>query len=154
MLSLVAVDPVSAEAVIDGKSQGTAGQEIRWIVIPPARREEMVELRNYASTLSKIVPSESKDEFIIIERVFSDDDSHLSIGLANIRAIVPDIEANKDKMARALEIFKAKKVNVIVEPGGRKAPKSDSPIHTAGVMIYCPWRTRRGHGPFYQNRSN
>jgi hypothetical protein len=56
MLSLVAVDPVSAEAIIDGKSQGTAGQEIRWIVIPPARREEMVEPRNYASTLSKIVP--------------------------------------------------------------------------------------------------
>jgi predicted amidohydrolase len=76
----------------------------------------MAEQSNSASKLSKIVPSESKDEFIIIERVFSDDDSNLSIGLANIHAIVPNIEANKDKMARALEIFKAKKVNVAIFP--------------------------------------
>ena len=76
----------------------------------------MAEQRNYTSTLSRIMPAESKDEFIIIERVFSEDDSNLSIGLANIHAIVPNIEANKDKMARALEIFKAKKVNVAIFP--------------------------------------
>ena len=40
----------------------------------------------------------------------------MTIGLANIRAIVPDIEANKDKMARAIDIFKAKKVNVAIFP--------------------------------------
>ena len=76
----------------------------------------MTKQSNSVSKLSKIVPSESKDEFIIIERVFSDDDSNLSIGLANIHAIVPNIEANKDKMARALEIFKAKKANVAIFP--------------------------------------
>jgi predicted amidohydrolase len=56
------------------------------------------------------------DEFIIIERVFSDDEDNMSIGLANTRAIVPDIEANKDKMARAVEIFKSKGVNVAIFP--------------------------------------
>jgi predicted amidohydrolase len=78
--------------------------------------KEVAEQRNSASKLSNIVPSESKDEFIIIERVFSEDDSNLSIGLANIHAVVPGIEANKDKMARALEIFKAKNVNVAIFP--------------------------------------
>jgi predicted amidohydrolase len=57
-----------------------------------------------------------KDEFIIIERAFSDEESHVSIGLANIRAIVPDIEANKDKMARAAEIFRRKRVNIAIFP--------------------------------------
>ena len=54
--------------------------------------------------------------FIILERAFSKDDSHLSIGIANLHAEVPEIEANKDKMLRALEIFKAKKVNLAVFP--------------------------------------
>jgi predicted amidohydrolase len=60
--------------------------------------------------------TEMRDEFIIIERAFSDDESNLSIGIANIKAIVPDIEANKDKMARAVEIFKTKRVNVAIFP--------------------------------------
>ena len=54
--------------------------------------------------------------FIVLERVFSQDDSHLSIGIANLHAEVPEIEANKDKMLRALEVFKAKKVNLAVFP--------------------------------------
>lgn len=57
-----------------------------------------------------------KDEFVIIERAFSYDESNLSIGLANIRAIVPDIEANKDKMASATEIFRQKGVNIAIFP--------------------------------------
>jgi predicted amidohydrolase len=54
--------------------------------------------------------------FIVLERAFSTDDSHLSIGIANLHAEVPEIEANQDKMLRALEVFKAKKVNVAIFP--------------------------------------
>ena len=49
---------------------------------------------------------ESVDEFLIAERTYCDDESRLSVGLANIRAEVPDIEANKDKILRAASIFK------------------------------------------------
>ncbi|MEA2188708.1 MAG: hypothetical protein QOK16_3719 [Solirubrobacteraceae bacterium] len=38
---------------------------------------------------------ESIDEFLIVERSYSDDESKLSVGLANIHAEVPDVEANK-----------------------------------------------------------
>ncbi|MFP3867741.1 MAG: carbon-nitrogen hydrolase family protein [Desulfobacteraceae bacterium] len=54
--------------------------------------------------------------FIIIERALSDEDRHLSVGIANFHAVVPDIEANKDKMLRALEVFQAKKVNLAIFP--------------------------------------
>ena len=37
------------------------------------------------------------DEFHIVERTYCDDDSKLSVGLANIHAEVPGIEVNKDK---------------------------------------------------------
>jgi predicted amidohydrolase len=69
-----------------------------------------------SKTSTKSLALQEKDEFILIERAFSDDENHLSIGLANIHAVVPDIEANKAKIARALEIFKAKRVNVVVFP--------------------------------------
>ncbi|MDX6706644.1 MAG: hypothetical protein QOI48_2490 [Solirubrobacteraceae bacterium] len=36
---------------------------------------------------------ESIDEFLIVERSYSDDESKLSGGLANIHAEVPDVEA-------------------------------------------------------------
>ena len=39
---------------------------------------------------------ETVDEFLIAERSYSDDESKLSVGLANIHAKVPDVEANKD----------------------------------------------------------
>ena len=62
------------------------------------------------------IASDSQNGFIIIERTFSPDDRHISIGIANLHAVVPDIEANKDKMLRALEVFKAKQVNLAIFP--------------------------------------
>jgi len=59
---------------------------------------------------------ESADEFLIAEREFSDDESRLSIGLANIRAEVPGIEANKDKILRAVSTFKERGVNIAIFP--------------------------------------
>ena len=38
------------------------------------------------------------------------------MGLANIRAEVPDIDANKDKILRAAKIFKERGVNVAIFP--------------------------------------
>ncbi len=52
----------------------------------------------------------------VVERRFSDDDSHPSIGLANIAAEVPDVEANKAKIIRALRIFKERGANVVLFP--------------------------------------
>ena len=60
--------------------------------------------------------SPSTRDFLIAERYFSHDESNLSIGLANIHASVPDIEANKAKILRATEIFKERKVNVAIFP--------------------------------------
>ncbi len=54
--------------------------------------------------------------FVVTERFYSDDDNLPSVGLANIEAVVPGIEENKEKILRALEIFKAKKVNVALFP--------------------------------------
>jgi predicted amidohydrolase len=58
----------------------------------------------------------SNNGFLIVERYCSDDEAKLSIGLANIEAVVPDIEANKDKLLRALEVFKERRVNVAIFP--------------------------------------
>ncbi len=52
----------------------------------------------------------------IAERYFSNDETKPSIGLANIHAEVPDIEANKDKILKAIEIFKDRKVNIAIFP--------------------------------------
>jgi predicted amidohydrolase len=59
---------------------------------------------------------DTADEFYVVERTYSDDPSRLSIGLANINAHVPDVEANKDKVLRAAKIFKERGVNVGVFP--------------------------------------
>lgn len=56
------------------------------------------------------------DEFLIADRSYCDDESKLSVGLANIHAEVPDIEANKDKILRAASIFKERGVNIGVFP--------------------------------------
>jgi len=56
------------------------------------------------------------NKFKVHERTFSYIDNGLSVGIANIRAIVPGIEANKDKMVEALEVFKDKKVNMAIFP--------------------------------------
>ncbi len=59
---------------------------------------------------------ETVDEFRIAERSYSDDEAKLSVGLANIHAEVPDVEANKDKILRIASIFKERGVNVGVFP--------------------------------------
>jgi predicted amidohydrolase len=59
---------------------------------------------------------ETVDEFLIAERSYCDDESKLSVGLANIHAEVPDLEANKDKVLRAVSIFKERGVNIAVFP--------------------------------------
>jgi len=60
--------------------------------------------------------SPSNRDFLIAERFFSHDEGNLSIGLANIHAVVPDIEANKEKILQATQIFKERKVNVAIFP--------------------------------------
>jgi predicted amidohydrolase len=56
------------------------------------------------------------EEFRITERYFSSDEGLPSIGIANIHAIVPDVEANKAKMVRAIEMFKDRKANLAIFP--------------------------------------
>ena len=54
-------------------------------------------------TLNAIDESKSQEkEFHVFERIFSDHDDYPSIGLANIHAIVPGIEANKERILRVL----------------------------------------------------
>ena len=64
----------------------------------------------------RFTPMERIDEFLVVERTYSSDPEKLSVGLANISAIVPDVEANKDKILRAATIFKERGVNVAVFP--------------------------------------
>ena len=52
----------------------------------------------------------------VTERYYSDDQNLPSIGIANIAAAVPDIESNKAKILRVLEIMREKKVNLAVLP--------------------------------------
>jgi hypothetical protein len=56
----------------------------------------------------------SQTGFRITERWFSNNKDFPTIGIANIHAVVPDIEANKDKITRAVEIFKERKVNLAI----------------------------------------
>ena len=56
------------------------------------------------------------DDFLVAERSYCDDDSKLSVGLANIHAAVPDVEANQDKILRAVSVFKERGVNIAVFP--------------------------------------
>src|SRR5438309_131086 len=56
------------------------------------------------------------DEFAVIERTYSSDSRNISVGLANINATVPGVEANKDKILRVASIFKEHHVNVAVFP--------------------------------------
>jgi len=77
----------------------------------------LAEHNDLPKTMSDIMRSESKGgEFRITERYFSNNENLPSIGIANIHSIVPDIEANKAKMLRSLEIFKEKGVNCVVFP--------------------------------------
>lgn len=56
------------------------------------------------------------DELNVVERFYSDDDRNFSFGLANIEASVPNIKANRAKILRSLDIFRAHNVNVAVFP--------------------------------------
>lgn len=56
------------------------------------------------------------DEFGVVERYFSEDENGLNVGLANIHALVPNIDYNKDKIYRALSIFKDRGVNMAIFP--------------------------------------
>lgn len=57
-----------------------------------------------------------EDEFLVVERTFSPDPNKISVGLANIAAEVPDVEANKAKILRALRIFKERGANMVAFP--------------------------------------
>lgn len=52
----------------------------------------------------------------IRERAFAPSENSLSIGIANIQAVVPGIEENKKKLLEAMAVFKEKKVNMVVFP--------------------------------------
>jgi predicted amidohydrolase len=52
----------------------------------------------------------------LVQRAFSDNPDDLSVGLAQIHATVPDIEANKDKVLRACQAFKEHDANVVLFP--------------------------------------
>ncbi len=61
-------------------------------------------------------PIEVVEGFPVIERAYSEDPAGLSVGLANLAAVVPDIEANKDKLLRAANVFKERGVNFAAFP--------------------------------------
>ena len=69
-----------------------------------------------ARPCSPFKPIETIDGFPVLERVYSGDEGGLSVGLANISAAVPDIDANKDKILRAARIFKDCGANYAVFP--------------------------------------
>ncbi len=59
---------------------------------------------------------EQCDEFLVVERVFSDNEDFPTVGIANIHLTVPDIEKNKDKVLRASRLFKERHVNFAIFP--------------------------------------
>lgn len=56
------------------------------------------------------------EEITVVERFYSDDDDRVTVGLANIEAAVPNIEANRDKIVRSLDTFRNHGVNVAIFP--------------------------------------
>jgi len=70
-----------------------------------------------AQSMEEILHYTSSDSgFRVTERWFSHDERLFSIGIANIHPVVLDIEENKAKILRAIEIFKEKKVNMAIFP--------------------------------------
>jgi len=55
-------------------------------------------------------------KFKVRERNFHYAENRLSIGIANIHAIVPGIEVNKEKIVEAMKVFKKMKVNMAIFP--------------------------------------
>ena len=58
----------------------------------------------------------SEQRFEIVERSYGDGHDGLSIGLANIHAAVPDVEANKDKVLRVARLFAERGVDYAIFP--------------------------------------
>jgi predicted amidohydrolase len=58
----------------------------------------------------------SGEDFLVVERAFSDDPSLPTVGLANIHAAVPGIEENKAKIESACSVFKERGANVAIFP--------------------------------------
>lgn len=56
------------------------------------------------------------DGFQVVERSYSRDDHRISVGLANIHAVVPGVARNKDKVERATRVFRDLGVNVAIFP--------------------------------------
>ncbi|MDQ7782913.1 MAG: carbon-nitrogen hydrolase family protein [Desulfomonilaceae bacterium] len=84
---------------------------------PSGNTRSTASYQNRVRTLNDVAKDEKTvNEFHVFERFFSDSDEYLSIGIANIHAIVPGIEENKEKILRVLDIFKQRKVNVAVFP--------------------------------------
>lgn len=54
--------------------------------------------------------------FQVVERTYSTDDSLPTVGLANISAVVPGLEANKEKIVAATRLFAELGVNVAIFP--------------------------------------
>lgn len=50
------------------------------------------------------------------ERRYCDDDSLPSFGLANLHAVVPGVEENKEKILRALQVFREHGANIAIFP--------------------------------------
>jgi predicted amidohydrolase len=59
---------------------------------------------------------EEIDEFLVVERTFSPDAERPSVGLANMHSVVGDIELNKDKIVRAIKVFKERHANIVIFP--------------------------------------
>jgi predicted amidohydrolase len=68
------------------------------------------------NSIDDIVAASQVDEFVVTERMFSQQLELLSVGLANIGAVVPDIEANKERILRALDVFRVRGVNLAILP--------------------------------------
>jgi predicted amidohydrolase len=98
------------------RSRPTALGHIQAAATVRARAARWGAAGNVAKTRSIEEPMETIDEFLIAERSYCDDESKLSVGLANIHAEVLDVEANKDKILRAACIFKERGVNIAVFP--------------------------------------
>lgn len=56
------------------------------------------------------------DGFQVLERTYSNDETLPTVGLANIHAVVPGIEANKQKILDAVGVFAELGVNVAIFP--------------------------------------
>ncbi len=72
-------------------------------------------MKNKAQQLIEICEAKA-DGFRILRRVANNDPSLLNLGIANISAIVPGIDANKTKIVDAIKILKGDGVNMILFP--------------------------------------